>query len=109
MIAQRAALAPLSTAGYDEPDDAMIFPLVVRGQLRGGLVCALPTADGAFAPDESDALVALATRTAIARDDLLAQSLRAENRNLVARVHALERETQVLARLVGLPEATSAE
>jgi hypothetical protein len=87
----------------------MIFPLVVRGQLRGGLVCALPTADGAFAPDESDALVALATRTAIARDDLLAQSLRAENRNLVARVHALERETQVLARLVGLPEATSAE
>jgi GAF domain-containing protein len=109
VIALRTALGPISTVAYDDASGALIFPLVVRGQLRGGLVCAFPAGDDAFAPDESEALVALATRTAIARDDLLAQSLRAENKDLVARVHALERETQVLARLVALPEATSAE
>jgi hypothetical protein len=109
VIALRAALGPISTVAYDDAGGALIFPLVVRGQLRGGLVCAFPAGDDAFAPDESEALVALATRTAIARDDLLALSLRAENSDLVARVHALERENQVLARLVGLPEATPAE
>jgi hypothetical protein len=109
VIALRAAIGQISTVAYDDSGGGLIFPLVVRGQLRGGLMCSFPAGDDAFAPDESDALVALAMRTAIARDDLLAQSLRAENRDLVARVHALERETQVLARLVGLPETTSAE
>jgi GAF domain-containing protein len=109
VIALRAAIGPISTVAYDDIGAGVVFPLVVRAQLRGGLVCSFPAGDDAFAPDESEALVALATRTAIARDDLLAQSLRAENRELLARVHALERETQVLARLMGLPEATSAE
>ncbi len=76
----------------------MIFPLAVRGRLRGGLA-------------------ALASRIAIARDDLLAQSLHtqtarltAERDGLTERLVALERENALLSRLAGReasPSATS--
>jgi hypothetical protein len=48
------------------------------------------------------ALAELATRTAISRDDLLAQVLRARERELAERVIALERENVLLQRAAGV-------
>jgi hypothetical protein len=74
----------------------------------GGLACAYPAGDDEFAPDEAAALAALASRIAIARDDLLAQSLHAQTVRLAAerdglteRLVALERENALLTRLAG--------
>jgi hypothetical protein len=53
------------------------FPMIVRGQVRGILFCR-PPSDGAFAPDDMQALQQLANRMATDRDDLLAGSLRQE-------------------------------
>ena len=53
------------------------FPMRVRGQLRGVLICRPPD-DAEFAPDEMFALEQLAVRMATDRDDLLAESLRVE-------------------------------
>jgi hypothetical protein len=53
------------------------FPMLVRSQLRGTLVCGPPD-DGEFAPDEMLALEQLAYRMATDRDDILVTSLRAE-------------------------------
>ena len=53
------------------------FPMLIRGQLRGTLFCR-PSDGGEFAPDEMQALEALAYRMATDRDDILAASLRAE-------------------------------
>lgn len=57
---------------------AMAFPMLIRGQLRGVLMCEPPAGDGEFAPDEVDAIALLAGRMASARDDLLSESLRKE-------------------------------
>jgi len=51
--------------------------MLVRGQLRGTLICRAPD-DGEFAPDEILALEQLAYRLATDRDDILAASLRTE-------------------------------
>jgi hypothetical protein len=58
----------------------MAYPMLIRGRLRGVLICAPPDDDGTFAPDEGRALLELATKMASARDDLLAESLRDELR-----------------------------
>jgi hypothetical protein len=98
VVALRASLAPVRIDPSSELGGAMIFPLAVRGRLRGGLA-------------------ALASRIAIARDDLLAQSLHtqtarltAERDGLTERLVALERENALLSRLAGReasPSATS--
>ncbi len=101
VVALRATLAAVRVAPGDGLGGAMIFPLAVRGRLRGGLVCAFPAGDDDFAPDESAALASLATRAAIARDDLLAETLR-------ERVAELERENRLLSRLAGLESPAGA-
>jgi GAF domain-containing protein len=108
VVALRASLEPARIEANNELGGAMIFPLAVRGRLRGGLACAYPAGDDEFAPDEAAALAALATRIAIARDDLLAQALHAQAARLAAerdvlldRLVALERENALLERRAG--------
>ncbi len=109
VVALRASLEPARMEANSELGGAMIFPLAVRGRLRGGLACASPAGDDEFAPDEAAALAALASRIAIARDDLLAQSLHAQTERLAAerdalrdRLAALERENALLERVAGI-------
>jgi GAF domain-containing protein len=92
VIGLRATLEPVPVRAGSDLAGAVAFPLTVRARLRGALVCGLPAGDDEFAPDESEALMRLATRMAIARDDLLAQALR-------ERVEFLERENDLLERL----------
>jgi hypothetical protein len=92
VIGLRATLEPVPIRTGSDLAGAIAFPLAVRARLRGALVCGLPAGDDEFAPDECDALMRLATRMAIARDDLLAQALR-------LRVEFLERENELLERL----------
>jgi hypothetical protein len=92
VIGLRATLEPVPIRAGSDLAGAVAFPLTVRARLRGALVCGLPAGDDEFAPDESEALMRLATRMAIARDDLLAQALR-------ERVEFLERENELLERL----------
>jgi len=92
VIGLRATLEPVPIRTGGGLGGAIAFPLAVRARLRGALVCGLPAGDDEFAPDECDALMRLATRMAIARDDLLAQALR-------LRVEFLERENELLERL----------
>jgi hypothetical protein len=92
VIGLRATLEPVPIRAGADLAGAIAFPLAVRARLRGALVCSLPAGDDEFAPDECDALMRLATRIAIARDDLLAQALR-------LRVEFLERENELLERL----------
>ena len=75
-------------AGAHARIDAIAFPLRVRSRLRGALICALPSDNEEFAPDERDALADLASHVAVARDDLLAEGLRRENRALRKRLAA---------------------
>jgi GAF domain-containing protein len=112
VVALRASLAPVRIDAGNDLGGAMIFPLAVRGRLRGGLACAYPAGDDDFAPDEAAALAALASRIAIARDDLMAQSLHTQTTRLTAerdalteRLVALERENALLTRLAGMDEA----
>jgi hypothetical protein len=92
VIGLRATLEPVPIRTGSDLAGAIAFPLAVRARLRGALVCGLPAGDDEFAPDECEALMRLATRMAIARDDLLAQALR-------LRVEVLERENELLERL----------
>jgi hypothetical protein len=101
VVTLRATLLPARITPAGELGGAMVFPLAVRGQLRGSLVCALPDGDDDYAPDESDALARLAIATAIARDDLMAETLR-------SRVAELEQENRLLSRLAGLEARVSA-
>ena len=66
------------------------FPMLIRGQLRGVLMCEPPAGDGEFAPDEVSALAMLAGRMASARDDLLLESLRRELDQVRHRLQTLE-------------------
>jgi hypothetical protein len=90
IVSLRASIEPVPIRAESEMIGAIAFPLAVRGRLRGALVCALPAGDAEFAPDETDALERFAVRLAIARDDLLAQTLRQENEALRQRLTALE-------------------
>jgi hypothetical protein len=101
VVTLRSTLAPTRIAPAGELGGAIVFPLAVRGQLRGGLVCALPDGDDDYAPDEADALARLAIATAIARDDLVAETLR-------SRVAELEHENRLLSRLAGLESPADA-
>jgi hypothetical protein len=108
VIALRALLEAVPIRADSELGGAIAFPLAVRGHLRGGLVCALPSGDDDFAPDECEALAQLAVRVGIARDDLFAAAMRRENaalvrekQSLAARVAALERENVLLERMSG--------
>jgi hypothetical protein len=58
--------------------DALAVPMLIRGRLRGVMICQPPQNDDDFAPDEVDALFFLASKMASARDDLLSMSLREE-------------------------------
>jgi hypothetical protein len=72
----RTTRAPVS-APHVAPN-AVAYPLLVRARLRGILICRAPAGENEFAPDENRALMTLATKTAAARDDLLAESMRRE-------------------------------
>ena len=69
---------------------AVVFPMLIRGQLRGVLMCEPPAGDGEFAPDEVNAIATLAGRMASARDDLLSESLRNELDHVRNRLQSLE-------------------
>lgn len=68
----------------------VVFPMLIRGQLRGVLLCEPPAGDGEFAPDEISAIAMLAGRMASARDDLLSESLRKELDRVRNRLQSLE-------------------
>ena len=69
---------------------SVAFPMLMRGQLRGVLMCEPPAGDGEFAPDEVNAIAMLAGRMASARDDLLSESLRDELDHVRNRLNSLE-------------------
>ena len=74
LAALRAEREPVRASAWAGPA-AVAFPMLIRGRLRGVLICR--TRDGEeLAPDESEALFAVAREMAGARDDLLAESLR---------------------------------
>lgn len=77
VVALRSSREPVCLS-EGEFAGATAFPMLVRGRLRGVLVCRAPNDDDGFAPDELTALSFLATQIAVARDDLLAESLRKE-------------------------------
>ena len=75
LVLLRSARVPTDAPEWSDLGTA--FPMLVRGRLRGIVFCRAPN-DGAFAPDETHALERLANRMASDREDLLAESLRAE-------------------------------
>lgn len=74
IVMLRSQREPLPAAALAGPG-ATAFPMLVRGRLRGVLVCR-PFDGTELAPDESAVLDTLAREMAVARDDLLAESLR---------------------------------
>lgn len=91
LIALRAQREPTDAAAFGEPQ-GMVFPMLVRGRLRGLLICASRDATE-LAPDEVRLLTTLADRAASNRDDVLAQALQRE-------VSSLRDENERLLRLV---------
>ena len=57
-------------------DGSVVVPMLIRNRLRGLLICRAPQRENELAPDEVNALAALALRMAIAREDLLAEGIR---------------------------------
>jgi hypothetical protein len=56
----------------------MAFPMTVRGQLAGAIVCAFKRSGEAYAPDERDAVRVLAHEVGLALDALEVTRLRRE-------------------------------
>lgn len=88
VVALRSRREPLALPDLQERG-AMACPMLVRGRLRGIMICHAPD-DGELAPDEVRALAAIANRVAGDRDDLLAEELRRENQALQLEVRRLQ-------------------
>ena len=86
LLEMRAWHQPVELPGMhsDLPGDSA-FPMRVRGQLAGALVCAAKRSGESYAPDERDALRVLAHAVGVALDILEVEALRREVAGVLAR------------------------
>jgi GAF domain-containing protein len=73
---------------------AVAFPMIVRGQLIGTLLCGPKTEDETYAPDELDALSAVAAAVAHALDGLRITELEQTVERLLAAGGSIARQPQ---------------
>lgn len=104
IIALRAWGKPLDLDGVtnSQLQGAVAFPMMARGVLVGALVCGSKTSGESFAPDEIEALMALAHGVGIALD-----SLNRESGDSLASLHEVVIELQ--ASVATMQESITAE
>lgn len=77
IVAMRARRAIVELRGTESDlPGALAFPMIVRGELLGVLLCGPKTDDEIYAPDERDALAGLATSVGHALDAIEVRELR---------------------------------
>lgn len=95
LLEMRAWHQPVELPGMhsDLPGDSA-FPMRVRGQLAGALVCAAKRSGESYAPDERDALRVLAHAVGVALDILEIEALRREVAGMFARAREKEHQSE---------------
>ena len=91
ILAMRTWHQPIEVSGESRVPGIEVFPMMVRGQLTGFLVCGEKATHEAFAPDERDAIRILARDAGTALDSL--------------RISRIEHELAFLSTDGELPEA----